>query len=317
MLAKQSLEAAQEIVYSAMAPTPQYAWPLLAEAAGCTVIAKHENHTPTGAFKVRGGLVHMRRLAEAGERQGVITATRGNHGQSIPFAGAREGIASTVLVPHGNSREKNAAMRAWGATLIEHGADFDEARLEAGRIAAERGLSFIGPFNENIVQGVSTCPAELHRAFPDVDVIYVPIGCGSGICANILVRDLVGSRADVVGVVAEGADAYAQSFAAHRTIETAAAQTVADGCAVRVPVPEALDIIWKGAARVITVSDDEIREAIRLIYRATHNVAEGAGAIALAGLMSERDRLAGKTAAFILCGGNIDTDLFAAILRKQ
>ncbi len=314
MLSDEALERAQSIVYATMQPTPQYAWPLLCRAAGCEVWTKHENHTPTGAFKVRGGLVMMRHLKESGETKGVVTATRGNHGQSIPFAGAREGIPATVIVPRGNSVEKNASMRAWGADLIEHGADFDAARLEARRLADERGLTFVGPFNEHLLAGVATYAAELHAAVPDLDAIYVPIGGGSGACANIAVRDLVGAKTEIVGVVAKGAPAYALSFERGEVVETEAADTLADGVAVRVPVPQAFEIIKRGAARIIAVDDAAIEAAIRLIYKTTHNLAEGAGAIALAGLMAERHRLKGKKAAFILCGGNIDMALFARIV---
>jgi threonine dehydratase len=311
MFTTAELDAARAIVAAAMAPTPQYRWPLLDQAAGCEVWVKHENHTPVGAFKVRGGLVHLRRRREAGQTGGVISATRGNHGQSIAFAARREGIAATIVVPHGNSVEKNAAMRALGAELIEVGRDFDEARGAADQLAEERGLDFVPSFHPDLVIGVATYAYELLTAVGDLDVVYVPIGLGSGICGVIGVRDLLGLSTKVVGVVAEGAPSYAQSFAARRVIHTESVQTFADGVAVRTPDPVALGIILDGAERVVTVSDDEIAEATRLLFATTHNTAEGAGATALAALLQERPNV---RAAVILTGGNIDTPMFAAIL---
>lgn len=312
MFTLEELDAARAIVADTMAPTPQYRWPLLDQAAGCPVWVKHENHTPTGAFKVRGGLVHMRRRREAGTTGGVISATRGNHGQSIAFAALREGIAATIVVPHGNSVEKNAAMRALGAELVEAGRDFDEARGVADQLAEERGLDFVPSFHPDLVIGVATYAYELLTAVPDLEVVYVPIGLGSGICAVIGVRDLLGLTTKVVGVVAAGAPAYAQSFAARRVISTESVQSFADGVAVGTPDPIALGIILDGAERVVTVTDDEIAEATRLLFAATHNTAEGAGAAALAALLQERPDV---RAGVILSGGNIDTAMFATILH--
>jgi len=311
MFTMEELDAARAIVADAMAPTPQYRWPLLDQAAGCEVWVKHENHTPVGAFKVRGGLVHMRRRSQAGQTGGVISATRGNHGQSIAFAARREGIAATIVVPHGNSVEKNAAMRALGAELVEAGRDFDEARTVADQLAEERGLDPVPSFHPDLVVGVATYAYELLTAVPGLEVVYVPIGLGSGICAVIGVRDLLGLSTKVVGVVAEGAPAYAQSFAARRVIHTESVQTFADGVAVRTPDPIALGIILDGAERVVTISDDEIAEATRLLFASTHNTAEGAGATALAALLQERPD---SRAGVILTGGNIDTSTFATIL---
>ena len=306
-----ALEAAARLVHGVFPPTPQYAWPLLAARVGAEVWVKHENHTPTGAFKVRGGLVYMDRLArERAGVPGVISATRGNHGQSLAYAGARSGVKVTIVVPRGNSAEKNTAMRAQGATLVEHGEDFDAARVEAMRLAAERGLEFAPSFAPDLVRGVATYALELFRAAPPLDALYVPIGLGSGICGCIMARDLLGLTTEIIGVQSTGADAYARSFAAGRVVTTEAAVTQADGMATRVPDQGALAIIMKGAARIVTVTDDEVAEAIRAYWRDTHNLAEGAGAAPLAALMQEKDRMRGKRVATILCGGNIDLDLF-------
>jgi len=311
----EALEAAAETVYAAMPPTPQYCWPGLSARAGCEVWVKHENHTPIGAFKVRGGLVYLADLAarEAGCR-GIVTATRGNHGQSVPFAARAHGIPVTVYVPEGNSAEKNAAMHGWGAELVVEGHDFEAARLASVARAEAEGLHLVPSFHELLVRGVATYALEFFRAAPPLDVVYVPIGLGSGISGVITVRDLLGLETEVVGVVAEGAEAYALSVEAGRAVSTNAAVTFADGMACRVPVPAAVAIIAAGAARIVRVSDAEIADAIRAYFAATHNVAEGAGAAPLAALMQERARLAGKRAGAILCGGNIDTGWMAEIL---
>jgi threonine dehydratase len=314
MFPQAEFEQAQAIVYEAMQATPQYAWPLLCEATGCEAWLKHENHTPIGAFKLRGGLVHMRHRRERGQGNGVITATRGNHGQSIPFAARREGIAATVVVPHGNSPEKNAAIRALGAELVEAGDDFDAARATAQSLAAERGLDMVASFQPDLVLGVSTYAHELFTAVDGLDAVYVPIGLGSGICGVIAMRDLLGLKTRVIGVSSERANGYAQSFSAGKPVGTASAATFADGMATRQPVAEAVSFINKGAERIVEVSDAEIAEAIRLIYRATHNVAEGAGAAALAALMKERQAMAGKRIGLVLTGGNIDSDKLALVL---
>jgi threonine dehydratase len=310
------LEQAAEVVYRHMAPTPQYAWPLLGQETGCEVWVKHENHTPTGAFKVRGGLVMLDRLAAAGSLPaGLITATRGNHGQSIPFAARRYGVPVTVVVPHGNSVEKNRAMVGWGAELIEHGADFDVARVEAARLAQERGLTFVPSFHPDLVLGVATYALELFRAVDGLDAVYVPIGMGSGISGLIRTRDLLGLSTEIVGVVSSHADAFARSFSAGRVVETEAARTFADGMACRVPMADALAVVRAGAARIVAVSDDEVAEAMRILYGATHNVAEGAGAAGLAALRQEADRQRGRRVAVIQTGGNVDAAVFAEVLR--
>jgi threonine dehydratase len=315
MLSLQDVEDAAAIVYAAMPPTPQYAWPLLAGRTGCEVWVKHENHTPTGAFKVRGGLVYMDRLKrDRREVAGVISATRGNHGQSIAMAGARAGIAATIVVPEGNSVEKNAAMRAFGAQLVEAGHDFDAARETAMRLAGERGLSMVPSFHRDLVCGVATYALELFRAAPLLDTVYVPIGLGSGICGTIAVRDALGLSTKVVGVVSTEAPAYALSFAAGKVVATNSADTMADGMAVRGPDAAALEIILKGADRIVEVSDAEIATAMRAYYEDTHQLTEGAGAAALAALLQERERMAGKRVGLILSGGNIDRPLYLRAL---
>jgi threonine dehydratase len=305
------LEAAARLVHAAFPPTPQYAWPLLAERVGGEVWVKHENHTPTGAFKVRGGLVFMERLKRENPHvAGVVSATRGNHGQSLAYAGARHGIPVTILVPRGNSAEKNNAMRAQGARLIEHGADFDEAREEAARLAKAEGLLFAPSFARDLVLGVATYALELLRAAPPLAALYVPIGLGSGICGCILARDLLGLSTQIIGVQSTEAPAYALSFAAGHVVTTPSANTRADGMATRLPDAGALEIIRKGAARIVTVTDDEVAAAMRAYWQDTHNLAEGAGAAPLAALMQERAAMRGKRVGIVLCGGNIDLALF-------
>jgi threonine dehydratase len=312
------LENAIPLVRASVSPTPQYAWPLLKAQTGVEVVIKHENHTPIGAFKVRRGIVYFDRLKrERPQVQGIVTATRGNHGQSLAFAGARAGIAVTIVVPHGNSTEKNAAMRAFGATLIEHGRDFDEAKDAAMRIAAERGLDFAPSFHRDFVVGVATYAHELFSAVDGLDTVYVPIGLGSGICGVIGARDALGLKTKIVGVVAETADAYRRSFTAGRVVTTNSALTFADGMAVRVPDATALDIIRQGVERIVSVTDDEIADAIRSIYSATHNCAEGAGAAALAAVAKERGQLQGRRAAVILTGQNIDRAWMQVVLAGR
>ncbi len=302
---------AHEVVLKTLRPTAAFSWPQLAARLGAEVVVKHENHQPTGAFKVRGGLTYVDKLMRREPAtRGLISATRGNHGQSLAFAGRRFGLAVTIVVPHGNSREKNAAMRALGAELIEHGSDFQAAREEAMRLAEERGLHLVPSFHRDLALGVSTYALELMSDHPDLDALYVPIGQGSGICGSIAVRDALGLKTEIVGVQSAGAPAYALSFAAGRVVRTNAADTFADGVATRVPDEEALAVIVRGASRVTLVSDDEIAEAIRAYWSDTHNLAEGAGAAALAAAMKERARLAGRKVGLVLTGGNIDFDLF-------
>ncbi len=308
------LEAAARTVYAAVPPTAQHAWPLLAERCGCQVWVKHENHTPTGAFKVRGGLVYCER--RRGSR-GMVSATRGNHGQSLAYAGRRFGVPVTIVVPRGNSVEKNAAMRAFGAALIEHGRDYEEARVESFRLAEEKGLDIVPPFHVDLVLGVATYALELFRAVPDLHTVYAPIGMGSGICGLIHARDLLGLSTRIVGVQSERAPAYARSFAAGRIVATESADTFADGVATRVPDAQAFEIIRRGAERIVTVSEDEIAAAMRAYFTDTHNVAEGAGATPLAALLKERAGMAGRKVGLILSGGNIDLALFLKVMAKS
>jgi threonine dehydratase len=310
------IEAAAHIVYASMAPTPQYNWPLLSGQLGTQVWVKHENHTPVGAFKIRGGLVYFHHLSRSERKPtGVISATRGNHGQSVGFAARSKGIAATIVVPHGNSLEKNAAMRALGVELIEHGDDFQAAREYAGSLALERSLHMVPSYHPHLVAGVATYSLELLRAAPDLDIVYVPIGLGSGICGMIAARDALGLKAEVVGVVSAQAPAYAQSFAAKRLIECPATTRIADGMACRVPDPEALEMIQRGVDRVVQVTDQEVEAAMRLLFECTHNAAEGSGAAATAAAYQERSRIAGRKVAVIMSGGNVDREVFARVLQ--
>lgn len=318
LFTREELEAAHQLVRQHVPPTPQHVWPLLGQALGAQVVVKHENHAPTGAFKVRGGVTFIDWLRRSHPTcRGIITATRGNHGQSQARAAVAAGLVAKILVPHGNSAEKNAAMRAYGAELVEHGQDFDEAKAEAMRLAEVENLFPVPPFHTELVRGVATYGLELFSEHPDLDVVYVPIGCGSGICGVISARDALGCKAEVVGVVSDHAQTAKLSFEAGALIETESARTFADGMAVRVPVAEAFQIYSTGAARIGSVSEEEIAGAIGLYYRATHNLAEGAGAAALALALQERDRIQGKKVGVILSGGNIDAPVFAQVLAGQ
>ncbi|MEZ5818555.1 MAG: threonine dehydratase [Hyphomicrobiaceae bacterium] len=312
------LQEAAELVHAQMPGTPAYAWPLIADRAGAEVWIKHENHTPIGAFKIRGGIVYMDELVRGGEgATGVITATRGNHGQSIARAARSVGLASTILVPHGNSVEKNAAMRAFGARVIEFGRDFDEAKDEAARLARAEGLHMVPSYHPALVKGVASYALELFATAGALDAVYVPIGMGSGISGLIAARDALGLSTEIVGVVAEAAPAVALSFEAGRPVATNSAATFADGMACREPHPDAIAVMLKGAAEIVRVSEDEIAEAIRLLYETTHNLAEGAGAAALAALLKDRRRKSGARLGVILSGGNVDRPIMARILSGE
>jgi len=312
-----TLEKAAALVHRMVPPTPQYCWPLLARRVGAELWVKHENHTPIGAFKIRGGLVYLDEIRRSQpDLRGVVTATTGNHGQSIALAATRLGISATIVAPYGNSVEKNRAMEAFGARLIEAGHDFQAAYEHALGLAEREKLHLVQSYHALLVRGVASYGLELFRAVPNFDTVYVPIGLGSGISGVIAAREALGLTAEIVGVVAEGAPTYALSFAAGRPVSTNSADTMAGGLAVRVPDPEALDMILRGAARIVTVSDAEIRRAMRILFTDTHNVAEGAGAAPFAGALKERDRLAGKRIAVIQSGGNIDRALFAEILAE-
>jgi len=312
------IEAASEIIHPVVPPTPQYCWPLLCERLGAETWVKHENHTPVGAFKIRGGLVYFDHLCRSTPKpRGMISATRGNHGQSVGFAARRYGLPATVVVPYGNSREKNAAMRALGVELIEHGEDFQSAREHAELLAGERTLHMVPSFHPLLVTGVATYSLELLRAVTAIDVVYVPIGMGSGICGMVAVRDALGLKTEVVGVVSAQAPAYAQSFAAGRPIEHVVSTMLADGMAVRTPDPDALEIMGRGVARILQVTDEEVAGAMRMIFECTHNVAEGAGAAAVAAAVKERSRVAGCRIAVVLSGGNVDREVFASVIGAE
>lgn len=313
---RDDLAAAGAVVRRWMSPTPQYAWPLLERLVDAQVWVKHENHTPTGAFKVRGGLVFADRLRT--HRPAVtelVSATRGNHGQSLAFAGRAHGLGVLIVVPHGNSPDKNAAMRGFGAEVIVHGHDFEAAREHSVHLADEREALAVPAFHPDLVLGVATYAAELFEAAGELDAVYVPVGMGSGICGLIRVRDLLGLRTEIVGVVAEGAPAYAKSFAAGRVVTTDVAATFVDGVACRVPDVDALTAISAGVARIVQVDDHACAAAVRTMLATTHNLAEPAGALALAGLLSERDAVAGRRVAIVLTGGNIDTPVLTDILN--
>jgi threonine dehydratase len=305
------LHAAEKTVREVVPPTPQYAWPLLAERVGAPVWIKHENHTPTGAFKVRGGLVYFAKLlAQEPSCPGVISATRGNHGQSVGLAARRHKLPAVIVAPRGNSAEKNAAMRALGVELIEHGADFQESREYAAKLAAERELHFVPSFHRNLLLGVATYSAEFLRAVPMLEVVYVPIGQGSGVCSMIAARAALGHRAEIVGVVSAHAPAYALSFESKRAVEHAVTTELADGLACRVPDADALALILAHVSRIVRVTDAEVAAAMRALYTDTHNVAEGAGAAGFAAILKDRARLKGKTVGTVITGGNVDLSMF-------
>lgn len=318
MFTFQDLERSERLVHAVLPATAQRRWPLLAERLAADVVVKHENQQATGAFKVRGGLVYVDRMKrERPHVAGLVSATRGNHGQSIAFAGRRHGVPVTIFVPHGNSVEKNRAMQAFGADLIEAGDDFDAARDAAKRFAVDNAHEMVPSFHRDLVLGVATYALELMTAEPELDTLYVPVGLGSGICACVTVRDLLGRKTEIVGVQATEAPAYALSLAAGRVVTTPTCDTRADGIATRVPDEQALAIMRRGVTRIVQVSDDEIAEAIRIYWTDTHNLAEGAGAAPLAAALQERDRLKGRRVGLILSGGNIDMTLFAEWVMRR
>jgi threonine dehydratase len=309
------IKAAQDLVYSVMPPTAQIAWPLLCERVGAEVWVKHENHTPIGAFKARTAIVYAAELFRGNNRiTGLVTATRGNHGQSVALAARRFGVQAYVVIPRGNSPEKNAAMRAQGAQLIEFGDDYQASKEHAHSLAAERGWHFVPSYHRNIVAGVATYWLEFFTAVADVDVIYVPIGQGSGICSCVAVRNGLNRKTKIVGVVAEGAPAYALSFEARRKIAAPVTTLLADGMACRVPDDNSLAVVLEHVDHVVQVSEEEIRQAMRIYFTDTHNVAEGAGAAGLAAALKEKTTLQGKCVGLVLTGGNVDHDVFARVL---
>ncbi len=311
------LERAAALIYRFQPPTPQYCWPLLAERAGCELWVKHENQTRVGAFKIRGGLVFMDWLKQHHPQvTGVVAATRGNHGQAIALAAKAFALTATVVVPHGNSREKNAAMRALGADLVEYGRDFQESFEHAAELARERGLYPAPSYDRTLATGAGTYGAELQRAVPGLDVFYVPIGQGSGITGAMAARDALSPKTRIIGVVSTNAAAYARSFAEKRSIDVECTTRIADGMAVRHPHPESLAVIWRGVERIVEVTDDEVETAMRAYFADTHNIAEGAGAASLAAVLQERGRLRGKKVGIVLSGGNVDREVYGRVLAS-
>jgi threonine dehydratase len=314
MFHRDAIDEARAIVRATFAPTPQQMWPLLNQRLGAKVWVKHENHTPVGAFKLRGGLVYFDGLRRREPScQGVVTATRGNHGQSVGFAAARARLSATIVVPRGNSVEKNAAMRALGVELIEHGDDFQASREHAQRLAGAQGWHMVPSFHADLVRGVATYWVEFFEAVQP-DVVFVPIGQGSGICACVAARAHSGARTRIIGVVSAHATAYLDSFRAGRIIESPVTTRLADGMACRVPDAEALDIIRREVDDIVAVTDDEVAQAMRALFADTHNVAEGAGAASLAAALQQRERWAGREIGVVLTGGNVDSDVFARVL---
>jgi len=309
---------AQKLIYSLMLPTPQISWPLLNQRLDAKVWVKHENHTPIGAFKARTAVVYAAELFKKSNAiKGLITATRGNHGQSVALAGQRFNVPVTIVVPHGNSKEKNAAMRAQGANLIEFGSDFQDAREHADDLARQQDLHFVPAYHRDFVKGIASYWLELFTAVPDLDIAYVPIGMGSGISAACAVRNGMNLKTKIVGVVSDGAPGYALSFEAGKKIEAPVTTVIADGVACRVPDDEPLEIIRQNVERILRVTDDEARRAMRIYFTDTHNVVEGAGSLSLAAALKERDSLKGKRVAVIATGGNVDRETFAAVLQEQ
>jgi threonine dehydratase len=318
---RDEVEAAQRVVYAMMKPTPQYAWPLLRERLGIKVWVKHENHTPAGAFKVRGGQVYFEALARTQPTtRGVVSATRGNHGQSVGWGARKYGMQATIVVPHGNSVEKNAAMRALGVELLEHGEDFQAAREFAVALSQERALHMVPSFHRDLVRGVMTYWVEFFESFArgeEPAVVYVPVGQGSGFCAAAAARAYTGAKSKLVGVVSAHATTYLDSFRARRVVEAPVTTQLADGMACRVADEEALEIVLREAEDIVTVTDAEVGDAMRILFSDTHNVAEGAGAAGLAAAIKGRERWPGATAGFALTGGNVDSDVFARVLSHR
>jgi threonine dehydratase len=310
------IRRATELVRTVMPATPTYSWPLLNTRCGTEVWIKHENHSPVGAFKLRGAMVYMDWLArEQPQLTGVVAATRGNHGQGVALAAKRRGWTATIVVPHRNSREKNRAMQALGAELVEHGDDFQAANEYATELAAERGVHKVASFARHLVVGTATYALEMFQGAPELDTVFVPVGLGSSICGVIAVREALGLKTRIVGVVAAASPSYSLSFAARKVVPHEAGTKIADGLACRLPVEDALEVMLKHVDRFVEVSEDEIRAAMRAVYEDTHNVAEGAGAAAIAAAMKERDRITGKRVGAVLTGGNVDREVFLDALN--
>ena len=311
-----TIERAARVVYEVMPPTPQYSWPLLNQRSGAEVWVKHENHTPLGAFKIRSALVYFRNLLASGAAYSTaVTATRGNYGQAVALAARRESMRAIVYAPHGNSASKNRAMQALGACLVEFGDDFESARREAARFAEAEGHHYVPSYHEWLVEGTATYSLELFMAVPGIDIAFVPIGMGSGICGMVAAREALGLKTEIVGVVSAHARAYAESFARHETVECPVTTRLADGMACRAADPRALENIWKHVSRIVTVTDDEVAGAMRAAYDDTHNLAEGGGAAAIAAMLKSQDAIRGKRVAVVMSGGNVDREVYAEVLR--
>jgi len=312
----QDVYLARQRLQGVLQPTPLMRHPLLAAELGCEVYVKHENHNPTGAFKVRGGVNLVSTFDDDARRRGVVTASTGNHGQSIAFACQRAGVPCRIYVPVGNNPEKNAAMRAFGATVVEHGRDFDEARLEVERVVREQGLRYVHSANEPLlIAGVGTYALEIFERLPDADVVFVPIGGGSGASGLVTVRDALGAKADVIGVQAERADAFTRSWRGPERVVGDSADTFAEGMATRVTFDLPFDILKRGLRDIVTLSEAELEDGVRLALRTTHNLAEGAGAAPIAAAWKRRADLKGKTIVCVMSGGNLDTQTLRRILH--
>jgi threonine dehydratase len=309
------IHQAQSVIYRYMAPTPQYTWPLINQRVGTEVWIKHENHTAVGAFKLRGALVYLDWLRQTQpEVTGVVAATRGNHGQGVAMAARLLGLKAVIIVPHGNSQEKNRAMIAQGAELIEYGHDFQESLEQAHALAGQRGLALVDSFHERLVMGTATYALEFFQGSPPLDRIYVPIGLGSSISGAAAARNALGLKTEIIGVVSSASPSYALSFTARKVVAAPAQTHIADGLACRIPVAGAMEVIWNNVARIVEVSDAEIAEAMRAYFQDTHNVAEGAGAATLAAAIQEMDSNQGKRIGLVLTGGNVDMDLYERVL---
>jgi threonine dehydratase len=313
------IREAQTVVYRHMPATPQYSWPLLNQRFGVEARVeawiKHENHTPVGAFKLRGALVYGYWLKQTyPELAGVVAATRGNHGQGVGMAARLLGLKAVIVVPHGNSKEKNLAMQAQGAELVEHGHDFQESLEYARTVADQRGFAMVDSFHERLVMGTATYALELFQAAPPLDIVYVPIGLGSSICGVSAARNAFGLQTEIVGVVSAESPSYALSFKQHKVVEAPSRTAIADGLACRKPNPQAMEAIWENVARIVEVTDAEIAHAMRIYYQDTHNLAEGAGAAALAGALREKETLRGKRIGIVLTGGNVDSAMYQQVL---
>ena len=311
------IREAQTVVYRHMPPTPQYTWPLLNQRVGAEVWVKHENHTPVGAFKLRGALVYMDWLKQQPNIAGVVAATRGNHGQGVGMAARLAGLKAVIVVPFGNSREKNRAMLAQGVELLEHGQDFQESLEFARTLAKDRGFTMVDSFHERLVLGTATYALEFLEAAPELDTVYVPIGLGSSICGVSAARNALNLTTEIVGVVAASSPSYALSFAQHKVVEAPSTTAIADGLACRTPNAHAMEAIWENVARIVEVTDDEIKDAMRALYQDTHNLAEGAGAAALAGALKEKALMSpDRRIGVVLTGGNVDRETYAAVLNS-